>query len=123
VSPEWKVQQKILCGGAEGDQEVEEPVVSPGPAGRWGMWAGSGGLPLFHGRGKTGAALGENGVRGELSDWELWERLEEREVEAEALGAREELPRSSPRLRSCHRQACMRGRVTLPFCSFLGKFP
>ena len=43
-------------GGAEGDQEVEEQVDGPGPAGRREMWAGSTGLSLLYGRGKAGAA-------------------------------------------------------------------
>jgi len=45
-------------GGAKGDQEVEEQVDGPGPAGRWEMWAGSAGLPLLYGCGKAGAAAG-----------------------------------------------------------------
>jgi len=72
--------------------------------------------------GRLVSPLEENGGRGEVSDWELWERQEEREAEAEALGDKE-LRRSSPPPRSWHQEASMRGRVTLLFCSFLGKFP
>jgi len=46
-------------GGEEGDQEVEEQVDGPGPAGRREVRAGSAGLPLLHGRGKAGAPAGE----------------------------------------------------------------
>ena len=52
-------------GGAEGDQEVEEPVDSSGAAGRREMWVGSAGLPHPHGCGKAGAASGRRGRRSE----------------------------------------------------------
>jgi len=39
--------------GVEGDRKVEEPVDGPRSAGRWGMWAGSTGLPFLHGCGKA----------------------------------------------------------------------
>jgi len=43
-------------GGEEGDGEVEGPVESAGPPGRWEVQPGSTGLPLLHGCGKAGAS-------------------------------------------------------------------
>jgi len=45
-------------GGAEGDEQVEEHIDGPGPAGRWEMWVGRAGLSLVNGRGKAGASAG-----------------------------------------------------------------
>jgi len=48
--------ENSVGGGKKGDQEVEEQVDGPGPAGRREMCTGSAGLFLLHGRGKGRAA-------------------------------------------------------------------
>jgi len=42
-------------GGVGGKREVEEPVEDPGSTGRWEVWAGGAGFPLFYGCWKAGA--------------------------------------------------------------------
>jgi len=70
VSAVKDAAEDYVGGSAEVDQEVEEQVDGPGPAGRWEMRAGGAGLPIVHGRGKAGAAAGsrrqrrKRGVRG-----------------------------------------------------------
>ena len=77
-------------GGAEGDWEVEEPVEDPGPFGRWAVQSGGAGLPFVHGCSKASATWGRETRGSEALEWELrgsQERDEEREAEAEELGA------------------------------------
>jgi len=52
------VAEDSVGGGAKGDWEVEEPVDSPGLAGRREMRTGSAGHPRLHGGEKAGDAAG-----------------------------------------------------------------
>ena len=76
--------ENAVCGGAEGDQEVQEQVDGPGPAGRWEMWAGSLDVLSSTEVGRLVPPLKEEDAAGSaVSGWGLRERRE-REEEREA---------------------------------------
>ena len=74
---------------------MEEPVNSPGSAGRREMWAGGAGLHSSTDVERLVPPLEKGDARSELSEWELRERRErekERLAEEEELAAARELP-------------------------------